>query len=494
MHSSKMTLVVLFVGIAILARISLSQVGAQGVPSGLANSSVEGIIDRITPTAIVFMNGSTYRRAESLNIQMNELDATGEWTDLRSGEVVMLSLDAKGLINSVKLKGNYIVDHIERNLGTCRTLNAGFGNRHYEYIGENSINGKVLTDAIVMFWEDTAVFSNRDKYDIFDAWIGKRFDDYYYDNDGEGQDFPITFVVLGDGKELYRSMPMRKRTPPEHIRISVKDYSGISLVTEPGRDRNGQKHLQAETGHADPADWAQARFIKLPESIVSMITKSSVQPLQPQSETIRSLRSFAAARIPTHEASEWRLMDANTWMEYRSGGEVIRYTIVSSSIVEGIQGTVVSRNIDKQKYFIPKRHDKNNSIKFFDEAHGLWVSYAVITHENTIQADITTIPSLESTSGITAFTSEGLTSGQSSEWRPEGAKTWLEKYSNGKINRFTLIGPGQVKGVKGILVRREPDGLEVFIPGTESNSSELLWHAVKTNQWYVFAHRLSPKK
>jgi hypothetical protein len=47
-----------------------------------------------------------------------------------------------------------------------------------------------------------AVFANKDGYDLFEAWDGFR------GGRGDGAD---TFVVLGDGEELYRSPKLRPK-------------------------------------------------------------------------------------------------------------------------------------------------------------------------------------------------------------------------------------------------------------------------------------------
>jgi hypothetical protein len=228
-----------------------------------AQTTRQGIIDRVTYHGIALKGGAAFSRSGEEKVSLTDHHTT-QWTDLRSGQMVRLNLNRQGKITEVKVLGHYRNGRIERPITETLPVNISSGyNSLYNEERNISIAGRVFESAAVMYWKDTAIFSNRDGYDRFQAWVGKKFANYAYDMDEDGRDFSVTFVILGDGKEIFRSNPMRKNTPPQRVDVSVRGYSGISLVIEPGRDKAGREHVQAEFGSGNPAAWADAKLVKL---------------------------------------------------------------------------------------------------------------------------------------------------------------------------------------------------------------------------------------
>lgn len=67
--------------------------------------------------------------------------------------------------------------------------------------------------------------------------------------DAASSDAPVRFIILGDGKELYRGDPMTRRTPAASLSL---DVSGVKSLT-----------LRSES-HGLPALWAEPYLIKAP--------------------------------------------------------------------------------------------------------------------------------------------------------------------------------------------------------------------------------------
>ncbi|MCH7728325.1 MAG: NPCBM/NEW2 domain-containing protein [Planctomycetes bacterium] len=83
-------------------------------------------------------------------------------------------------------------------------------------------------------------------YNIFAATIG-------IDAETQGRG-DCVFVVLGDGKELYRQR-VSGHDEPRDVQVDVAGIDQVTLLVEPG----------VELDLADHADWCDARFIRLKE-------------------------------------------------------------------------------------------------------------------------------------------------------------------------------------------------------------------------------------
>lgn len=118
-------------------------------------------------------------------------------------------------------------------------------------IKNQPINGQVFERAVFVF--DKTVFQNTDNYDLLQAWIGK---------EGGGGQSIVTFHVLGDGKELYRSPKMRRDDPAINIRVPIHGYTGITLYAEGER----------ESATWSEAAWADAVVIKLPTTVPVVVS------------------------------------------------------------------------------------------------------------------------------------------------------------------------------------------------------------------------------
>lgn len=71
---------------------------------------------------------------------------------------------------------------------------------------------------------DRIVFYNQKHHDVFEAWVG-------YHEGYDGGEGSMSFTVLGDGRELFRSDEMRPLDAPARVSVSIKGCRGITLVT-----------------------------------------------------------------------------------------------------------------------------------------------------------------------------------------------------------------------------------------------------------------------
>ncbi|MDQ3814362.1 MAG: NPCBM/NEW2 domain-containing protein, partial [Armatimonadota bacterium] len=119
--------------------------------------------------------------------------------------------------------------------------------------------GRVFEVASVMGWaagEYAVVFSNREGFDLFEAWIG-------FKGGGERRG-KIRFGVQGDGEPLFESPWMEEKDKPIKVSVSIKGYTGIRLTaTVEGADccRN-------------IAVFANPVFVKLPPTIPLVVSPS----------------------------------------------------------------------------------------------------------------------------------------------------------------------------------------------------------------------------
>lgn len=105
-----------------------------------------------------------------------------------------------------------------------------------------SLDGKTFEKGLGVHSRCSLTFDKDKQFDLFAATIG--IDD---ETGGIGD---CIFVVLGDGKELFKQR-VRAKDKPTDLRINVSGYQQITLLVEPGEDLDLSDH----------ADWCDARFI-----------------------------------------------------------------------------------------------------------------------------------------------------------------------------------------------------------------------------------------
>jgi hypothetical protein len=85
--------------------------------------------------------------------------------------------------------------------------------------------------------------------------LGGRFSqfktDFGIDTEGGDQN-KVSFVIKGDGRELYRSKPKGKYDLPESILVSIKGVNKLSLIIQKEGDSNNGLH----------ADWLNPVLIR----------------------------------------------------------------------------------------------------------------------------------------------------------------------------------------------------------------------------------------
>ena len=71
------------------------------------------------------------------------------------------------------------------------------------------------------------VFDNHKHHEVFEAWVG------FHGGGGKGT---LTFIVLGDGRELFHSNEMHPFDAPVRISVPIKGCRGITLLTIGSQD------------------------------------------------------------------------------------------------------------------------------------------------------------------------------------------------------------------------------------------------------------------
>lgn len=90
--------------------------------------------------------------------------------------------------------------------------NVAMSGRIFDHVGSLSVSNSQ---------SDRIVFDNQRHYDVFEACVGMH---------GKGARGTVTFVVMGDGHELFNSAEVHPNDPPIRISVSIKGYRGVSLV------------------------------------------------------------------------------------------------------------------------------------------------------------------------------------------------------------------------------------------------------------------------
>ena len=216
-----------------------------------ADSTNTGVISKGTPTGIVFTTGERYKLYPSVPITLKDGTA-GKVRDIHPGDRVRVALDDAGRIVSATILAPLVTHLVEHSL-TKDTPVSG----EWEAAENVAIAGRIFDIAGTMIYNNgrgrwDAVFSNRDHYDRFEAWVGKQ------DASGQGTN---TFIVLGDGQELFRSPPMSERSPAIKVSVPIKGYSGVSLIVQQSDDVYIDSH----------AVWGTPVFIKMPTNLPELL-------------------------------------------------------------------------------------------------------------------------------------------------------------------------------------------------------------------------------
>ncbi|RYX80257.1 hypothetical protein EON83_29395 [bacterium] len=88
------------------------------------------------------------------------------------------------------------------------------------------VRGKIFSSAIVQnVYEDfgTTTYSLDKKYDLFEAEVA---------TDCSSVNDKMSFIVLGDGKVIYRSPFLTNQDKPLRVSISIKNYQAITLLAQ----------------------------------------------------------------------------------------------------------------------------------------------------------------------------------------------------------------------------------------------------------------------
>jgi hypothetical protein len=109
-----------------------------------------------------------------------------------------------------------------------------------------SIAGTHYPKGIGMPTNSEIEFEIRGIYETFSALVGP--DDEFNSTDGS-----VEFILDGDGKELWRSKPIKKADGPTPVKVSVKGVQKIKLRVRRPEGQTGRAH----------ADWVDAKLSDL---------------------------------------------------------------------------------------------------------------------------------------------------------------------------------------------------------------------------------------
>jgi len=182
----------------------------------LAQTTVNGVIGKISTTTIELEAGNNYSRAANVAVTLAD-NRNGSWEDLRGGDKVRLTLNGERQIVAVTVN-KPIVQRGEKVLTEIKPVEG-----RWNVVKDATINGRVFDVAGSMGWcgaETAVVFSNRDGFDLLEAWVG------FGGGRGKGK---VRFSVQGDGDPLFNSPWMEEKDNPIKVSVSIKGFTGIRL-------------------------------------------------------------------------------------------------------------------------------------------------------------------------------------------------------------------------------------------------------------------------
>lgn len=108
-----------------------------------------------------------------------------------------------------------------------------------------SIKGQPFEKGIGMPTNSEIEFEVKGVYDVFSAFVG--LDDEFNDNDGS-----VDFILVGDGKELWRRDAVKKSDGAVPVNIDLKGVQKIVLRVRRTEGQSGRAH----------ADWVDAKLVR----------------------------------------------------------------------------------------------------------------------------------------------------------------------------------------------------------------------------------------
>ena len=231
-----------FVAILILA-LQLS--------TAFAQTTVNGIIDRITPNGIALSSGQTYTKSDNVAVTLPG-ERAGQWQDLEPGDKVRISFNSKKQAVEVTLLTKLVTQRLDYPLvisddGGELDWNIKYINGDADIRKDYAIGGRAFPKAFRV--SDRAVFPNYEDCNLLDVWISATDSD----DDRAG-----VCRILGDGEEIYRSPSMTMQSRAIHVVLPIKGYSGITF--------------EKLSGNINTIGFGNPTFIKLPSSVPNVVS------------------------------------------------------------------------------------------------------------------------------------------------------------------------------------------------------------------------------
>lgn len=217
-----------------------------------AQTTLTGVVERVTPESVTLSSGQAYRRSPAATVTLAG-DKEGRWASLQAGDRVRLAVNSQNRVLSVTVTGRLVTKRIERSLTELQPVEGAWKTNK-----DVTIAGRLFEAAGIMNTENNAggkaVFPNRERYDLLEAWIGTR----------GGSPESNQFAVLGDGEVLYTSPVLRPDDPAVKISIPISGYGAVTLVARAPRN--------VDNNYYDTAVWADPVLVKLPSAVPALVS------------------------------------------------------------------------------------------------------------------------------------------------------------------------------------------------------------------------------
>jgi hypothetical protein len=66
-------------------------------------------------------------------------------------------------------------------------------------------------------------------------------------------------------------------------------------------------------------------------------------------------------------------------------------------------------------------------------------------------------------------------------WTRQNNTTWVERYVSGQVDTFSDLGPGDVNGCKGLILLKDNNTLQVFVPDDQCASQVAFFQFIRPN-------------
>lgn len=206
-----------------------------------AQNTINGVIARVTQNGLQLKDGTNYRWSDNTTTTLSNGNG-GSWGDLQADDAVRLTINGQNKVTALTVTGRSSGQRIERSLLELDPVQGKWATSR-----NVTINGRVFERAVRV--RDAVVIPNRDNADVLEAQVGLS---------GEvGPKVRATFIVLGDGQEIYRSPIVDVSTPPTPISVPIKGFSGVTLRVEGNIIWGGDS----------AALWVNPLFVNLPATI-----------------------------------------------------------------------------------------------------------------------------------------------------------------------------------------------------------------------------------